>query len=410
MTATATDEDTQLLEPVSDELDDALLSDGADTGEPESSEQPARPRRLRWLIAAVIAALIVAGAGIAVAVAHKSIAIDIDGEVTTTGTFANSVADVLDERGVVVAEHDLVVPGLDQPLVEGTDIVVRTAEQVTVMVDGAPTQLWTVGETAAAALSGFAVQGVDATFEASRNDGQLELGMPLIADGVVTFLVDGDTVSTQISGAVDLTGALMAAELEVAPSDQVTVSHSADGPVVTITRISNEVGTRTEAIPFETIERDTSDLYTGQSRVVTEGSEGVRTYTFVNRLVDGEVTSSRLQDVAVTTEPVDRIVENGTASRPVVTASSSSSGGTTVSGDVWSRLAQCESGGNPAIVSSNGLYHGLYQFSVATWQSVGGSGLPSQASAAEQTQRAQALQARSGWGQWPHCSSVLGLR
>ena len=53
---------------------------------------------------------------------------------------------------------------------------------------------------------------------------------------------------------------------------------------------------------------------------------------------------------------------------------------------------------------------GLYQFSVATWQSVGGAGLPSQASPAEQTTRAQILQARSGWGQWPACSRKLGLR
>ncbi|KAE8764906.1 transglycosylase family protein, partial [Georgenia thermotolerans] len=81
-----------------------------------------------------------------------------------------------------------------------------------------------------------------------------------------------------------------------------------------------------------------------------------------------------------------------------------------VGGGVWARLAQCESGGNPRAVSPNGLYHGLYQFSVQTWRAMGGSGLPSQASPAEQTQRAQALQARSGWGQWPACSAKLGLR
>jgi len=76
---------------------------------------------------------------------------------------------------------------------------------------------------------------------------------------------------------------------------------------------------------------------------------------------------------------------------------------------VWAKLAQCESGGNPSIVSSNGLYHGLYQFTVSTWHSVGGSGIPSQASPAEQTKRAKILQARSGWGQWPACSRKLGL-
>ena len=57
----------------------------------------------------------------------------------------------------------------------------------------------------------------------------------------------------------------------------------------------------------------------------------------------------------------------------------------------WAALARCESGGNPRAVSSNGLYYGLYQFSIGTWQSVGGSGRPSDASSSEQTARAQTL-------------------
>jgi resuscitation-promoting factor RpfB len=36
--------------------------------------------------------------------------------------------------------------------------------------------------------------------------------------------------------------------------------------------------------------------------------------------------------------------------------------------------------------------------------------LPHQASKAEQIRRAQILQSRSGWGQWPACSRRLGLR
>ena len=77
---------------------------------------------------------------------------------------------------------------------------------------------------------------------------------------------------------------------------------------------------------------------------------------------------------------------------------------------VWAALAECESGGDPAIVSSNGLHHGLYQFRVDTWYSVGGTGLPSRATPDEQTRRAVILQERSGWGQWPACSRMLGLR
>ncbi|WP_418275058.1 transglycosylase family protein [Isoptericola jiangsuensis] len=77
--------------------------------------------------------------------------------------------------------------------------------------------------------------------------------------------------------------------------------------------------------------------------------------------------------------------------------------------DVWRQLAQCESGGRAGISTGNG-YHGMYQFTARTWRSVGGSGLPHHHSAAEQTKRAQILQARAGWGQWPHCTRKLGLR
>lgn len=68
-------------------------------------------------------------------------------------------------------------------------------------------------------------------------------------------------------------------------------------------------------------------------------------------------------------------------------------------------IASCESGGDPTIVSSNGLYHGKYQFSPSTWAAVGGSGLPSQAPEVEQDYRAALLYVRSGPGQWPVCGS-----
>ena len=73
----------------------------------------------------------------------------------------------------------------------------------------------------------------------------------------------------------------------------------------------------------------------------------------------------------------------------------------------WPALARCESGGNPRAVSGTGKYRGLYQFSYATWSSVGGSGDPAAASPDEQTYRAKLLYNRSGAGQWPHCGKYL---
>lgn len=75
---------------------------------------------------------------------------------------------------------------------------------------------------------------------------------------------------------------------------------------------------------------------------------------------------------------------------------------------VWEKLAKLESGGNWQTNTGNGYYGGL-QFSQATWKSVGGKGLPCDASKDEQITRGKILQKRSGWGQWPNTSRVLGL-
>jgi hypothetical protein len=80
--------------------------------------------------------------------------------------------------------------------------------------------------------------------------------------------------------------------------------------------------------------------------------------------------------------------------------------GDRVTGLNWRALATCESSGNPRAVNPAG-YYGLYQFSPSTWRSVGGSGLPSRASAGEQTMRAQTLYRRSGSGPWPMCGHHL---
>jgi hypothetical protein len=67
-------------------------------------------------------------------------------------------------------------------------------------------------------------------------------------------------------------------------------------------------------------------------------------------------------------------------------------------------IAACESGGDPAAVSSTGDYRGKYQFSPATWQAVGGTGDPAAAPEAEQDRRAAILYAQSGPAQWPNCA------
>jgi hypothetical protein len=66
-------------------------------------------------------------------------------------------------------------------------------------------------------------------------------------------------------------------------------------------------------------------------------------------------------------------------------------------------IAACESGGNPEAVSPEGTYMGLFQFDQGTWESVGGTGLPTEASAEEQEYRAALLYSEAGSSPWPVC-------
>jgi hypothetical protein len=84
--------------------------------------------------------------------------------------------------------------------------------------------------------------------------------------------------------------------------------------------------------------------------------------------------------------------------------SSSTSSGSTGTSALLARIAQCESGGDPAAVSADGLYRGKYQFSRATWRSLGGTGDAAAAPESVQDAMAAKLLAARGTSPWPNCA------
>lgn len=410
--ADGTDPETE-ISAADAELDDAAGDDTAAAEAPAAAAPLQARRRGRTLVwaAAITVPLLVTGGAVA-ATAHKTIELDYDGEISTVSTWSGSVEGFLETQEIELAEHDEVAPTLDAPLSEGSVVVIRIAQEVELEIGGETTTLWTTADSAHEVLNDLRDSGRDGSVLASSRsvaDGRDPMNLPLVTDGEVVLSVDGEEHTQHFSEETSLKGVLDAFEITLGETDEVRLDPHDSGAIhVTVTRIVHEERTDVEPVAFETETRTTGELYTDQSRVVQAGVEGERTIVSEVILIDGEEDSVTEISNEITTAPVTKIVENGTKKRPA--PAPSSGGGGAVGGDVWAKLAQCESGGNPSAVSASGTYHGLYQFSVATWQSVGGSGLPSQASAAEQTQRAQALQARSGWGQWPHCSSKLGLR
>lgn len=74
----------------------------------------------------------------------------------------------------------------------------------------------------------------------------------------------------------------------------------------------------------------------------------------------------------------------------------------------WEMLAECESGRQWDISTGNGFFGGL-QFTQESWNGVGGTGSPADASRDEQIMRAGFLFDLQGWAAWPSCSQQLGF-
>ena len=78
----------------------------------------------------------------------------------------------------------------------------------------------------------------------------------------------------------------------------------------------------------------------------------------------------------------------------------------------WNRIARCESTSRWHVNTGNGYYGGL-QISPGTWRAFGGARyarLPHRASRVQQMRVAERILRGQGWGAWPHCSRVAGIR
>ncbi|HXH80647.1 resuscitation-promoting factor [Nocardioides sp.] len=188
--------------------------------------------------------------------------------------------------------------------------------------------------------------------------------------------------------------------VEVVRDGRVVVDASAkrvrDGDIVRLIDVVEQRRTSSSKVPAGTVEVLTTTLAPGRRKVVREGRPGVAQVVAVRTLHNGEPESFRVVARKIVREPRPRRVLVGREPWSVPGAD----------GLNWAALARCESGGNPRAVNPAG-YYGLYQFSVGTWNSVGGSGMPHHASADEQTYRAKLLYASRGRSPWPHCGRLL---
>jgi resuscitation-promoting factor RpfB len=362
----------------------------------------------------------------------------VDGELHGLRTYASTVGDVLDQLEVEVGPADDVTPAPTTEVSDGLTIDVARAITVDVFVDGRLARQVTapIGSVAgaldAADLGHVRDEGADVAprWTAPLEDGdRVHVTLPQ----TVTLTVDGE--SREVETLVSTVGNLLVEQgIELGPADVVlpiagaVVEGAAD---IVVRRVGHDEVVEKVALPHEEVRRESDDLRKGATKVEDEGRDGVRHDTYRVTTVDGEETERELLSSEVVREPSPRVVLVGTfeppppppppAPKPSPKPSSkpspspSPTAATTAkkaTSNHWDQLAKCESGGNWSLNTGNG-YHGGLQFHPDTWNRHKPSGYPAyayQASREQQIVVGERVQASQGWGAWPHCSKVVGLR
>ncbi|MBE7325321.1 DUF348 domain-containing protein [Nocardioides sp. Y6] len=365
-------------------------------------------RKLLIALTAVVA-LALAGTTLGYASLSKSVTLTLDGKSSEVSVMGGTVEEVLAAEGIEVGERDEVAPALDSEVSDGSAITVAFARPLDLVVDGKESTHWVTATDVAGALDQIGRRFSGADLSVSRSSSIRRSGMELevVTPKAIRVAVGAgktrkvDVAALTVGDVLDELGVKVGKHDKVTPRPGKRIK-AGDKVVVTRIKIVRK-DVDGEAIDFSTVEREDASMPEGEQSVVREGRTGLRDVVYELRYENGKLVARKVVSADVRRKAVDAIVKVGTKA-PEVPAANYAGGNT-----VWDRLAQCESGGNWSINTGNGYYGGL-QFSAATWASVGGSGLPHQHSREEQIKRGKILQARAGWGQWPHCSAKLGLR
>ncbi|MBD8078992.1 DUF348 domain-containing protein [Cellulosimicrobium arenosum] len=250
----------------------------------------------------------------AFATMHKSVVLDVDGDVHQVSAYGRTVAQVLDYQDVSVAPEDLVEPALDDPARDGGTILVRSSQDVTLEIDGREQTITTTAQTVGELLTYLGPRAENAVTDVSRSQ---ELGRePIRVSTLKTVRVAVDGVVMPITTPeATVRGALAQAGITLAEGDSTSAPLDAaavDGMLVLVSRAAATSDTSTEVLPFETEEVEDPNLPEGHRVVVQSGHVGEATTTYSVETLGGAEVSRTVLAQVVTVEPRDEIIKIGT--------------------------------------------------------------------------------------------------
>lgn len=359
--------------------------------------------RKSLIVLGAVGALAVAGTTAGYASMKHDVTLTVDGKAHHVDTRASTVGAVLKAEDIRVGPHDEVAPGLSEKVGDGSAIDVRFGKPFAIDVDGHKQTYWVTSDTVNEALGEIGRTYRAAALSTSRSAtiGRAGLALEVTTPKTITVELAGAHPQVRTVAAGTVGEALTRLGYHPHGRDIVHPAVSRplrDGDHVVFTDYSSTTkSVKDETVSAPTVEHKDASLAEGTRKVTTPGHDGTRDVVYRLIYRNGDLAKRVVVSQHVTRQPTAEVVTVGTKAP----AAANYAGGSSV----WDRIAQCESGGNWAANTGNGYYGGL-QFNLGTWRANGGTGLPSNASRAEQIRIATKVRdASGGYGAWPVCGA-----
>lgn len=189
----------------------------------------------------------------------NKITIDNCGEKQTISLAKGTVEEVLDRTGITLTDNKSVTPSLNTVITDDTNIYVYNAKNIKLTTNGTE----------------MSVKAPEGTVENALN----------ILGYTVT---DNDILSVDKNAQVE------------------------DDMEIILKKVTYVDEVSTEKISYDTIEKDSDDILTGESEVSQNGADGEKEVTKRCKYIDGKYASTKVIGEKVTKKPVDKVILNGT--------------------------------------------------------------------------------------------------
>ncbi len=254
----------------------------------------------------------------------RTVVLIVDGQQRTLRTPLESPAAILQSQGVSVSESDLVwVDGTPAQLAEldawpipASEIEVQHSVTVTVRDGDEETVFETTAPTVGDALyeAGIALFLTDQVLPDVNTALTSDTLVTIDRASPITIAVDGVTLETRAQGGTVL-DALTEAGVALVGLDYTIPVEDApleSGMTIRVVRVTEDIATFEEPIPYETTYQPDDTLPLDQQQVVQAGQVGTMRYEERVRYENGEEVGREPAGSSVLQEPVPQIIAYGT--------------------------------------------------------------------------------------------------